>query len=77
MSLHKIFCLLLSSTCLLSASLTRADAHTINAMSQAIESSIRTDEDKARDGSRKPIETLTFFGLEEDMHVLELSLIHI
>jgi predicted methyltransferase len=32
----------------------------------------RSDKDKARDANRKPVETLKFFGLKEDMRVLEL-----
>ncbi|MEM8987446.1 MAG: methyltransferase [Pseudomonadota bacterium] len=31
----------------------------------------RSDEDKARDGARNPYETLSFFGLQEDMTVVE------
>jgi predicted methyltransferase len=42
------------------------------ALEAALASDIRTDAEKARDANRKPIETLTFFGLEEDMRVLEL-----
>ena len=38
----------------------------------AVVSDLRSDADRARDANRKPIETLTFFGLEEDMRVLEL-----
>ena len=38
----------------------------------AIESDIRSDEDKARDTSRKPAETLEFFGVQADSKVLEL-----
>ena len=38
----------------------------------AIQSDIRSAEDKDRDGDRLPLQTLTFFGLEEDMKVLEL-----
>ena len=38
----------------------------------AMASDIRSDAEKARDGNRKPIETLQFFGLEPDMRVLEL-----
>jgi predicted methyltransferase len=38
----------------------------------AMASDIRTDEERARDAQRKPIETLEFFGLKEDMRVLEL-----
>lgn len=32
----------------------------------------RPEADAARDRNRKPLETLTFFGLQDDMHVLEL-----
>jgi predicted methyltransferase len=32
----------------------------------------RTDAERARDGARHPAETLTFFGLKPDMHVIEL-----
>ena len=42
------------------------------ALTAALGADIRTDEDKARDGSRKPMETLRFFGIKEDMRVLEL-----
>ena len=38
----------------------------------AIASDARTEAEVARDANRKPIETLMFFGLKEDMHVLEL-----
>ncbi len=38
----------------------------------AIHSEVRSDADKARDENRKPVQTLEFFGLEEDMRVLEL-----
>ncbi len=38
----------------------------------AMASDSRTEAEVARDANRKPIETLTFFGLKEDMHVLEL-----
>lgn len=39
---------------------------------QALKSDIRTAEDRDADAYRKPAETLAFFGLEEDMRVLEL-----
>lgn len=39
---------------------------------QAMQSDIRTDSEKARDRNRNPVQTLTFFGLKEDMKVLEL-----
>lgn len=38
----------------------------------AMASDIRTPEERARDAQRKPVETLEFFGLREDMRVLEL-----
>ncbi|WP_286239390.1 class I SAM-dependent methyltransferase [Neptuniibacter halophilus] len=39
---------------------------------QALQGDIRTEAEKQRDVRRKPLETLSFFGLEEDMRVLEL-----
>ena len=38
----------------------------------AMASDSRPEANVARDANRKPVETLTFFGLEEDMRVLEL-----
>lgn len=38
----------------------------------AMQGEVRTAEEVARDENRKPLETLTFFGLEDDMRVLEL-----
>lgn len=38
----------------------------------AVASEIRSDEDKARDESRKPVETLEFFEVKADSNVLEL-----
>ena len=38
----------------------------------AMESELRTERDKERDRNRKPAETLSFFGIEEDMKVLEI-----
>lgn len=38
----------------------------------AMEADIRGDADKERDRNRKPVETLKFFGLREDMKVVEL-----
>jgi len=38
----------------------------------AMKGDIRTAEEKARDGERKPRQTLEFFGLRDDMRVLEL-----
>lgn len=41
-------------------------------MSAALEAESRPAADKARDANRRPQETLKFFGLQEDMRVLEL-----
>lgn len=38
----------------------------------AMKSDIRTPEEKARDGERKPRQTLEFMGLKDDMKVMEL-----
>lgn len=38
----------------------------------AMASDIRSDAEVARDRNRKPVETLEFFGLEDDMRVLEM-----
>jgi predicted methyltransferase len=38
----------------------------------AMQGDIRTAEEKARDAERKPRQTLEFFGLEDDMRVVEL-----
>jgi predicted methyltransferase len=39
---------------------------------RAMASDIRTTEEKARDQYRKPAEVLAFFGLEEDLRVIEI-----
>jgi predicted methyltransferase len=39
---------------------------------QALGASFRTDDDRNADAYRKPAETLAFFGLRDDMRVLEL-----
>ena len=38
----------------------------------ALAADIRTEAETVRDANRKPLETLKFFGLTDDMHVLEL-----
>lgn len=49
-----------------------AETKAEKAIQAALESSIRSEDDKKRDVERKPLETLTFFGLTPDMTVLEL-----
>ena len=39
---------------------------------QAMASDIRSDRETKRDRNRKPVETLKFFGIEDDMKVLEI-----
>ncbi|MCF6300195.1 MAG: methyltransferase [Proteobacteria bacterium] len=41
-------------------------------LKSALKSDVRTDKEKERDRNRKPISTLKFFGLEDDMKVVEL-----
>jgi len=52
-----------------SAQPTSATQQKIN---QAMDSDIRSTEDKARDIYRKPAQVLDFFGLEDDMRVIEI-----
>ncbi|MBX3020116.1 MAG: class I SAM-dependent methyltransferase [Bdellovibrionales bacterium] len=42
-------------------------------ISEAVSSEFRSPENKARDVHRHPVETLTFFGLEPQMTVIEVS----
>ena len=49
-----------------------ATADVGEAIKAAMEAPDRPEADKARDRNRKPVETLAFFGLKEDMRVLEL-----
>ena len=59
---------------LLSSQLMAADSGaTRNKIEQALTSSIRDATETARDANRKPAEVLEFFGLEDDMKVLEIS----
>ena len=52
------------------AATAKADLAEAVAAAQAAE--IRSEAERARDGNRKPAETLAFFGLRQDMRVLEL-----
>lgn len=54
---------------LFSAGITAAD---IDPVKQAVKSSQRTAQNVARDEYRHPYETLTFFEIKNDMHVLEI-----
>ena len=61
-----------SLTLLLLALPTVADEATEQKVRDAMQADIRTAEEVARDRNRKPVETLAFFGLKDDMKVLEL-----
>jgi predicted methyltransferase len=50
-----------------------ADPATDAKIRQSLAGPQRTAEERARDGYRHPLETLEFFGLREDMTVVELS----
>ena len=49
-----------------------AQADLAEAVAAAQAAEIRSDAERARDANRKPAETLAFFGLRQDMRVLEL-----
>ncbi len=49
-----------------------ADENTEQKVRDAMQGDIRTEAEIARDNNRKPVETLAFFGLKDDMKVLEL-----
>ena len=48
------------------------DNPTTDAIKAAMKSEIRTEAEMERDRNRKPVETLSFLGLESDMKVVEL-----
>ena len=57
--------------CSLSAGLVQADTFSDN-IKVAMNAEVRSDKDKERDRNRRPVETLKFLGIQEDMKVLEL-----
>jgi predicted methyltransferase len=65
---------LLCTLLLLSAGLASADDYdAVKAkLETAMASDIRTDADKERDRNRRPVETLEFFGLRDNMKIVEL-----
>ncbi|MGS2723373.1 class I SAM-dependent methyltransferase [Porticoccus sp. GXU_MW_L64] len=44
----------------------------VTKLSKALQAEVRTDSEKARDRNRRPIQTLNFFGLKDDMAVIEI-----
>lgn len=60
-------------TVALSVSVFAADFSTVETkLKAALEADIRSEKEKARDRNRKPVETLEFFGLRDDMKAVEL-----
>lgn len=63
-------------TCLLALTVFPVNAADTDITAEKIKAAIaderRSDDEKARDRNRKPLETLQFFGLKHDMKVLEL-----
>jgi len=68
--MHKFLLPLLITTTLASPALFAADFS--QSIKKAMSSDVRTDREKDRDRNRKPVETLKFFGIKDDMKVLEL-----
>jgi predicted methyltransferase len=61
------------SATLFGPSVLAADFDAVRAkLETAMVSDVRTEADKKRDANRKPVETLEFFGLRDDMKVVEL-----
>ncbi len=54
------------------ATLAHADNHLDAKVEAALAAESRPEADAARDRNRKPLETLNFFGLKDDMRVLEI-----
>ena len=57
--------------CSLSAGLAQADTFSDN-IKAAMKAETRSEMDKERDRNRRPVQTLEFLGIQEDMKVLEL-----
>ncbi len=57
---------------LISTSLLAQESGVAGKIKTAMESDVRSDADLLRDRNRMPLETLKFFGLEDDMRVMEM-----
>jgi len=68
--MQKLLLPLIIMTTLTSTELIAADFS--KSIKQAMTSDVRSDREKDRDRNRKPVETLKFFGIKDDMKVLEL-----
>ena len=73
MKLSKLALTVLTASSFLLAGSAMDDQHTLKKKIQAaMTSDIRSSQETARDDNRKPLETLAFFGLKPDMHIVEL-----
>jgi len=63
---------LLAATMLAGAATAKTDAATEAALKAAVAGSHRAEANKARDAQRHPVETLTFFGINKNMKVMEI-----
>jgi len=68
--MRKILLPLLMASTLISPALLAADFS--ESIKQAMQSENRSDNEKKRDRNRRPVETLKFFGIKDDMKVLEI-----
>jgi predicted methyltransferase len=66
------FFAILSVLCLIASPALSQDSSLEGKVKSAMASDVRTAEEVARDANRLPVETLTFFGLQDDMKVVEL-----
>ncbi|MEE4360792.1 MAG: hypothetical protein V2I63_04635 [Pseudomonadales bacterium] len=72
--MNRLARLLLPTLLVATASLASAetDERTVEKVKAALADPSRPEADRERDGNRKAVETLSFFGLKDDMTVLEL-----
>jgi len=69
--MHRLFLALLLASCSYAALAEDFDAVEAK-LKAAMQSDVRTAAEVDRDANRKPVETLEFFGLRDDMKVVEL-----
>ncbi len=71
--MKKLYTALLASALALSVSNVFAHEHGAeDKIKAAMQSDVRSDAEKERDRNRRPVQTLAFFGLQDDMKVVEL-----
>lgn len=70
--MKKLLALTLMSSLAFTATADNHEHSTADLIKEAMKSELRTEAEMERDRNRMPVETLEFFGLEHDMHVVEL-----